>query len=676
MLALFLLMIAGYGAGAAGAMLVSPAGRARHLPLLAVMGGAGGGLALALVVLLTGSAFELRIPWLLSAGFGLRLRLDGLGALFLMLVSGSAIPVLVYDVGYATHATDRWARARFRALLILFVTAMSLVPCADNVLTFGFLWEGMSLASYLLVLTDPRNRETVRAGVWYLAMAHAGFALILAALMLAGGAGAAGFADLRAAAPALTAGTRDAVFVLALLGFGSKAGIVPLHVWLPRAHPAAPSHVSALMSGVMLKLGVYGLLRIGLDILGGGPAWWGVVTLLLGLLTAIAGVLYALMQDDLKRLLAYSSVENIGLVTIGVGAGFLFLGLGAGAAAILALSAALYHAVNHAAFKGLLFLGAGAVLRATGTRDMNRLGGLIRRLPATAGCFLVGALALAGLPPLNGFASEWLLLQSLLPGVGVAGPLVAPLITVALGIFALTAGLGAVTAVKAFGITFLALPRSPEAERAEEAPRSMRGAMTLLAVACVGLGLGAGPILGTISGALAALGPLPAPGDASFTALSLTVSDGFASLSPALLALGLVALVAIVAFAVRRYAPPEPVRLGETWGCGRVVQTARMEYTSTAFAEPLRRVFAELYRPAEDLSIDYHPESRYFVRSIAYRSGVVPWFDRYLYGPLLLQVQALATTVRRLQSGSAHAYLAYLVGALLVLLGVLLVSGS
>jgi formate hydrogenlyase subunit 3/multisubunit Na+/H+ antiporter MnhD subunit len=673
-LALFLLMAAGYGAGAVIAIVAAPTGPARHLPLgAAVLGGAAGG-ALALLVLLTGTPFEFAIPWLLPGGLGL--RLDGLGAFFLLLVSGGAIPAALYDLGYTASLGERWALARLHALFNLFLLAMGLVPCADTVLTFALAWEGMSLASYLLVLTDTRERETVRAGLWYLAMAQAGFALILAAFMLAGGAAVPGFADLRTSAHLLAASTRDLVFVLALLGFGSKAGLVPLHVWLPRAHPAAPSHVSALMSGVMIKLGVYGLLRLVLDILGGGPAWWGVVTVLLGLLTALVGVLYALMQDDLKRLLAYSSVENIGLVTIGVGAGLLFLSLGAGAAALLALGAALYHALNHAAFKGLLFLGAGVVQRAAGTRDMNRLGGLMRPLPVTAACFLVGSIALAGLPPLNGFASEWLLLQSLLPGVGVAGPLVAPLITVALGVFALTAGLAAVTAVKAFGITFLALPRSPEAAHAREAAAPLRGAMVMLAVACGGLGVAAAPIVAVICAALAALGRVPATGDTAFTALTLTVSDGFASMSPALLSAGLLALVAVVAFAVRRYGSPEPVRIGETWGCGRVGQTARMEYTATAFAEPLRRVFAEVYRPTEDFAIDRHPESRYFVRSIAYRSAIVPWFERYLYGSLVRQVRALAVRVRLIHSGSAHAYLAYLVGALLGLLGVLLVTGS
>src|SRR5215813_6916221 len=305
-------------------------------------------------------------------------------------------------------------------------------------------------------------------------MTHVGLALVLVAfVLLIPTSGAASFADLRGAAATLPGGVRSVVFMLAVLGFGAKAGLVPLHVWLPRAHPAAPSHVSALMSGVMVKLGVYGILRLTLDLLGVGPAWWGALLIGLGAASALVGVLYALTEDDLKRLLAYSSVENVGLVFIGLGAGLLFASVGEPAAAMLALAAALYHALNHGVFKGLLFLGAGAVAHAAGTRDMNRLGGLVGRLPWTAACFLVGALAIGGLPPFNGFVSEWLLFQSLLPAIGSAAPYVAPVMTLAVGALALTAGLAAAAFVKAFGITFLALPRSAEAERAHEAPTTM-----------------------------------------------------------------------------------------------------------------------------------------------------------------------------------------------------------
>ena len=674
MLSLFGLMLCGYALGAALAVL-SPGGRrARGLVATGVVVGGGAGLALALEVLLTGATFVLEAPAVLSGADGLLFRLDTLGAFFLGLVGLVAIPCGIYGAAYSEAYEGRYSLRLLGAMLNLFLLTMSLVPCAGNVLTFLLMWEGMSLTSYFLVLTEADEPDTVLAGGWYLAMTHAGLALVLSAfLLLAAGAASTAFSDLHVAARALSPSARNAVFLLALLGFGSKAGIIPLHVWLPRAHPAAPSHVSALMSGVMIKLGVYGLLRVGLDLLGGGPAWWGALLIGLGALSAVIGVLYALMENDLKRLLAYSSVENIGLVFIGLGAGFLFLSLKVNGAALLALAAALYHALNHAAFKGLLFLGAGSVLHATRTRDMNRLGGLIRGLPWTAACFLIGSLAIAGLPPLNGFVSEWLLFQSLLPGIGSPVPLVAPLMTLAVGVLALTGGLAAAGFVKAFGITFLAIPRSPAALHAHEAPLSMRVAMGILAAVCAGFGLAAVLILPALAAALAAPARIPAPALPLGSGLSLFMPGGFARMSPILVAVGLALTVGSTWLGVRVFGRRRPLRISETWGCGRVVQTPRMEYTSTAFAEPLRRVFAELYRPTQDLSIDFHPESKYFVQSLEYRSEIVPWFERYLYAPLVSRVRRWGIQARAIQSGSAHAYLAYLVIALVGLLALLLV---
>jgi hydrogenase-4 component B len=660
--------------GAVGALLM-PGGRSvRVLAAIGMVTGGGAGLALALRALLGGAVFAFDVPGLLSIADGLAFRLDGLGAFFLGLVGLLAIPSGIYGFAYSRAYEGRYSLRLLGAMLNMFLLTMSLVPCAGNVLTFLLMWEGMSLTSYFLVLTEADKPDTVAAAGWYLAMTHVGVAFALAAfLILAGAATTTAFGDLRAAAVTLTPATRNTVFLLALLGFGSKAGIVPLHVWLPRAHPAAPSHVSALMSGVMIKLGVYGLLRIGLDLLGGGPAWWGALLIGLGALSAVVGVLYALMENDLKRLLAYSSVENIGLVFIGLGAGFLFLGLGIRSAALLAFSAALYHALNHAGFKALLFLGAGSVLHAAHTRDMNQLGGLIRSLPWTAAFFLVGALAIAGLPPLNGFVSEWLLFQSLLPGIGSGAPMVAPLTTLAVGVLALTAGLAAAGFVKAFGITFLAIPRSPAAERAHEAPVAMRVGMGILAVACVAFGLAAAVVMPTLETTLAGPARLPVPVAEFGGGLSLSMPSAFARMSPPVVALGLLLATGGAWLAVRLFAARGPVRVGPTWGCGRIGQTPRMEYTSTAFAEPLRRVFAELYRPTQDLSIDFHPESRYFVQSIEYRSEIVPWFERYLYAPLVARIRRWGIQVRALQSGSAHAYLTYLVIALLGLLTLLLV---
>jgi formate hydrogenlyase subunit 3/multisubunit Na+/H+ antiporter MnhD subunit len=508
--------------------------------------------------------------------------------------------------------------------------------------------------------------------LWYLAMTHAGLLALLGAFFLLGPGDPAvtgwTFAAMRSGAPQLSSSTRNAIFLLALLGFGSKAGMVPFHVWLPRAHPAAPSHVSALMSAVMVKLGIYGLLRIGLDVLGGGPSWWGTLLIVLGAASALTGVLYALVADDLKKLLAYSTVENIGLVLLGVGAGFLFLSLSQPHAAMLAMAAALLHVINHAAFKGTLFLSAGSIVHATGTRDMNLMGGLVTRTPWTAATFLVGAMAIAALPPLNGFVSEWLLFQSFLPGVTSSQAAIAGLLTLGVGALALTGGLAAATFVKAFGISCLAIPRSTEAAHAHESPRSMRLGMVLMAASCPLLAFATIPMLTTITGALAGLGGLAWTTPAFHLGVTLRTPNGMAAMSPAAIGVVLVTALAGIWIVVRVVARPR-VRVGDTWGCGRIGQTPRMEYTSTAFAEPLRRVFDQLYRPNEDRAVGVvRPESPYYIQSMTYQTTIHPWFQRALYDPLIEGVEQVAGWARRMQSGSVNAYLGYIVFVLVVLL--------
>jgi hydrogenase-4 component B len=449
-----------------------------------------------------------------------------------------------------------------------------------------------------------------------------------------------------------------------------------MHIWLPRAHPAAPSHVSALMSGVMIKMGVYGVLRVGLDLLGSGPTWWGALVLLVGAVSAVLGILYALMENDLKRLLAYSSIENLGIIFIGVGAGFMFGGRGMETIAALAFIAALYHGLNHTAIKSLLFMGAGSVLHATHTRDMNRMGGLIKRLPQTALFFLVGAIAISGIPPLNGFVSEWLLFQALLPGVGFPQPIPAALMMLAVGMLALTGGLVVAGFVKAFGVTFLAMPRSPEAELAYEAPRSMQAGMALLVIACVVLGLAPFAVMPMLGKAIAGLDDLPAIMPKFSLNLSLQMPEGFAQISPTVAALGLLVVIGVVLLLMKILRANRQLRVSDLWGCGRIGQTPRMEYTSTAFAEPLRRVFAELYRPTKELTIDFNPESKYFVQSIEYKSEIRPWFEEFLYEPLLRLIRRAGSRVRQLQFGSLHAYLVYIFLALMLMLGALLLPVS
>ncbi|HTU53821.1 MAG TPA: hydrogenase 4 subunit B, partial [Acetobacteraceae bacterium] len=423
----------------------------------------------------------LGLPWL-----GWHFRLDALSAFFLFVVDLGAASASVFAIGYGRHEAEP---TRLLPFYPLFIAALQLVVLADDAFSFLFAWELMSLASWALVLVHHRDRESIRAGYVYLLMAVlSGFALLLCFGLLAGAAGSYGFDAMRLAHPA--PGLAALALLLALLGTGAKAGLVPVHAWLPLAHPAAPSHVSALMSGVMTKVAVYAFLRIAFDLLPIPPDWLGLVVLALGAITAVLGVLYALMQHDLKRLLAYHTVENIGIIFIGVGLAMVFRAdAGEQAAAALALTAALFHVFNHSVFKSLLFFGAGSVDAATGTRDMERQGGLIHRMPRTAFFFLIGCAAISALPPLNGFASEWLTFQAILLGPGLPewGPKI--VIPVAGALLALAAALAAACFVKAFGITFLGRPRSAEAAAAREADRFSVGAMGALAALCLLAGI-------------------------------------------------------------------------------------------------------------------------------------------------------------------------------------------
>jgi hydrogenase-4 component B len=665
---IFFIMVLAYALGAFIALLRGRGALGRGLVALGAVVGAGAGLTLGGAVLVSGQPLTVSVPYLIPLT-GLALRLDGLGAFFLIVVGLVGASAALYGFGYAEAYEGRYSLRVMGAMFNILLLSLSLQVLADNGLTFLLMWEIMSLAAYWLVLTEHDQRGTIRAGEWYIAMTHAGFAALVAMfLLLSGGELTTSFAAMRSGAASLTPLVRDAVFLLALLGFGSKAGIVPLHVWLPLAHPCAPSHVSALMSGVVIKMGIYGLVRLGLDLLGGGPVWWGGLVLGLGAVSALLGVLYALMEHDLKRLLAYHSVENIGIILIGLGAGLVFHSYGLMTLAALGFIGGLYHTLNHATFKGLLFLGAGSVLHATHTRNMEELGGLIKRMPWTALFFLIGSAAISALPPLNGFASEWLVFQALLGGFNLPVPEVAVLMPVAVGMLALTSGLAAACFVKAFGISFLAIPRSHEAEHAHEAPLSMRLGMAILALACVGLGLAPFAVVPALGGVLTGLGNLPDTRPAFTFNLSVQAPAAFGQMSPTLVAVGLLMILALMPVMMRLWRVNRRLRLGDTWGCGRIGQTPRMEYTATAFAEPLRRVFAELYRPTRELTIDFKPESRYFVQSIEYKSEITPVFDRLIYDPFLRLVWFAAQQVRRLQAGSLHLYLVYVTVVLMILL--------
>ncbi|GAA3440261.1 proton-conducting transporter membrane subunit [Kutzneria kofuensis] len=616
----------------------------------ALCGAAG---AAAGVSAMAGVVYTAAFPALLPLS-GVTITVDSMSGLFLAVTGAVALVSAVYGVGYArADANGRLPQA----VLPLFVVAMMLVVSAGNVAALLMCWELMALCSLVLVLTEHRRRpEVAGAGRWYAAMTHFGFVAILAGLLVfTAAAGDDSFSALRAAAHHLSPTAASVVFLATLAGFGSKAGVVPLHVWLPRAHPEAPSHVSALMSAAMVNLGVYGIVRVGFDLLGGGQRWWWLLTLAVGAVSAVYGILQAAMSTDLKRLLGYSTTENMGLVLVGLGAA----GMVADDPVLagLAVAAALLHMVNHAAFKTVLFLAAGSVQHGAGSRDLDALGGLQKSMPFTAGAFGLGALAASALPPGTAFVSEWLLLQALIHGRPSSGTAAAIMMPVAVAAVALTAGLAVATFVKAFGVGFLARPRSDGAAAARESPASMVVAMAIAVAACVVLAVlptALLPALGTLSGRLVGAGE-PAVVDG----ITIRLSGVSGVLSPLMLALALAAAVLVLVALVRLVVTRRARRAARLWDCGAGPLSPRMEYTATSFAEPLQRVFDDVVRPETDVDITHVRESSYLVKAVQYRSQVPDRIERRLYAPLLKAVGVWGTAARRLATGSVHRYLGY-----------------
>lgn len=628
--------------------------------------------ALGVLALVAPAPLEARFGDVL--GFALvAVRIDGLAGLFLLMLGAVGAAASIFAVGYTGgdgHGSGPTAspvqRDRTAAALPAFLLSLGLVFASADAVAFLLAWEVMALSSAVLVVGSRPTPAVARAGYVYLALTHlATAALIVAFGILAATSGSTDLAGFGAAAAGLPGPGRDALFVLFVIGFGTKAGAIPFHIWLPRAHPVAPSHVSALMSGVLVKAGVFGLVRFGLEILGPGPAWWGLALLAIGLVSAILGALYALMENDLKRLLAFSTIENVGIILIGLAVAVLASGRGIALLGTLALTAALVHALNHSLFKAALFLAAGSVGAAAGTRDLNRLGGLARVMPVTALVFVLGAAAISGLPPLNGFTGEWLTFGALLAaGADIAlSPLVRSAVLVAVAGLGLTAALAVATFVKASGVGFLALPRSEGAATARETSRSMGAGMAILAVACIVAAVGAGPLvtlvgsvageaLGTHGATLTTAGPLAVSGAAG--------SPGYAAAPVALL----LVLVTALAWAAGRRG--RTTRRVPTWTCG-IVPDARFSYTSASYAKLVRLYFGGILRHERELTVELHPGTP-FPRTVRYRGGARHVLDERVYAPLHRTAVGAAQLARRLQSGSLQLYLAYTVTAVVILL--------
>ncbi|HEY9844317.1 MAG: proton-conducting transporter membrane subunit [Candidatus Sericytochromatia bacterium] len=645
------LMAAGAGSMGLGALAALLPGRLRH-GCSAAAGMLGSLLLLigALMLLLQGQTRLVFWP-LGHELLELNLRIDPLAAFFIALVAVVALPVHLYSLGYLQ--LDEYCGRNTRliwALTHLFVLSMLGVVAANQAVAFLISWESMALLSFFLVISDTRSRESRRAGFLYLAMTHVGTAaLLLMFLLLARISGSLVFSDWVGLGGHLAGGLKSGLFALALLGFGAKAGLIPLHIWLPEAHPAAPGHVSALMSGVMLKTALYGLLRFVFEVLAPFPYAWGMLLMLLCVLTAFLGIVYAAESTDIKRLLAYSSIENIGIILLPVGLAMIFQSAGFTALAQLALVASLFHALNHAIFKGLLFLAAGAVVSQVHTRDLDAMGGLIRSMPRTAALFLVGALSLCAFPPFNGFISKWLIYQSLLASFQLPSTLLKLVAPISAAILGLVGALAAATLVKAFSTAFLALPRSHHARHGQEAPLSMQAGMALLAGLCLLLGVLPQAPLRLISGLSRHLLPAPLSGSAlGLDSLQISLEQPLqATASPAGLLLLLLILIPLGLVLPRLLGRPSPLRREITWSCG-VTPESRFEHNASGFQQPLELVFGQIQQTA-------------------------PGYLEHVYRPLARGLDRLSARMSRLQSGNLHLYLAYVfVTLVLTLIWVLL----
>jgi formate hydrogenlyase subunit 3/multisubunit Na+/H+ antiporter MnhD subunit len=603
-----------------------------------------------------------RAPELLVLPLGLpdlpfHLRLDALSGFFVLLIGTAGAGISTFAAGYF-----RTGEGTAPGLLCLqyhvFLASMVLVVLADDAYLFMVAWETMALSSYFLVTTQHRIPEIRRAGFLYLLIAHVGaISILLCFGVLQGGSWQFTFDAMRG--PTLTPAWASVAFLLALLGFGAKAGLVPLHVWLPEAHPAAPSPVSAMMSGLMLKTAAYGVLRVSFDLLHTGLWWWGALTLGVGLFTALFGAVFAAVQTDMKRLLAYSSIENVGVIFTGIGLAILFRAFDLHLLAALALSAALIHCLNHALFKSLLFLATGSVLHATRERNLGKLGGLIRRMPWVAALALVGTLAIAGLPPLNGFVSEWLLLQAFFSTPQIPKPFVNMLVPLGAAALALTAALAGYVMVKFYGVIFLGQPREPALMKAHDAGWLQRLGLSWLALGCVLLGaLPQLSLAATTSITRNLLGAAVQPGTSAWWIAPIAPER--ASYSGLVLLVGTVGVVGVTFVLVRRLYHGR-VRRTAPWDCGYPWQTPRMQDTAEGFGQPIRHIFGAAFHMERQLPAPTDSAPRY-------RIHIEDRFWRALYLPIGRGVQRLAEAVSILQGGRLAIYLLY---AFLTLLGLL-----
>jgi len=642
-----------FGTGAAGSLIFANRGRwPTFIGAGSVIVGSLFGIVPALRVALGAPPQSLRIAWDVPYG-SLYFRLDALSAFFLLPIFLICALAALYGAQYLEAYRGRKALAPPWFFLNVLTASMVVVVLAHNAILFLTAWETMALSSFFLVTFEDEKESTRQAGWTYLVASHIGTAFLLVLFVLLSKAnGSMDFDRFSASAGA------GLLFVLALIGFGTKAGFVPLHVWLPEAHPAAPSHVSAVMSAVMIKTGIYGLLRI-LTFLGPPQAWWGWTLCAIGLTSGVLGVLLALAQHDLKRLLAYHSVENIGIIALGLGVGMVGLSAGAPFIAIAGFAGALLHVLNHALFKGLLFFGAGNVAHGTHTREIDRMGGLLRRMPGTGATFLIGAAAISGLPPLNGFISEFLIYLASFKGavsLGASGNV--PMLAALSGL-ALIGGLAAACFAKAFGIVFLGHPRTEHAENAHEAGLAMLAPGFILAAGCIAIGLFGSAVVRSM-----------APLISTVTGLSLIpVGQNLAEASNSVARVGyfgavLIGLATLLSLARRIALSPRRVATAETWGCGYASPSPRMQYTGASFAQPLTEIFAAFLQTHQSFT----GLEEFFPQAAEFHTHTDDPYQSYVFRPLFRGISRGMTYLRPLQQGKVQLYVLYIAITLLALL--------
>lgn len=616
-------------------------------------------LGFGITALATGTTIAIKVYGIGILQTAFSVRIDPLAAFFISTIAIVALAASIYGLSYQRQFLGTYRLGPFGFFYNTFIASMLAVLVADDGLFFLIAWEIMTAVSYFLVVFEWRERQNVSAGLLYMLISQLGAAFLLGAMLLMHAAtGSWEFEAVRNGGGIAGLGG-VLILAFALVGLSTKAGVIPLHIWLPEAHPAAPSHVSALMSGVMIKTAIFMMIRFFVEFFSVDPIW-GLIILGLGAISSLLGVLYALAEHDIKRLLAFHSVENIGIILLGLGSAIVFFGYGAELPGIVALAASLYHTVNHALFKSLLFLSAGSVVHATGTRNMEEYGGLIKRMPYTAFFFLIGAIAISGLPPFNGFVSEWLTFQSLFVGIA-ALPLAIKIVFLAgAASLAFTGGLAAACFVKAFGATFLARPRGNCADMAHESDALMCVPMACLAFLALVFGVAATSVTSVVAHIAASLKGLAAgPIVVANPLQTITVGD-FSSVTMMSVSLLIALMIGGVYVGFRAIARRRKTVLSRSWNCGAPL-TSRMEISATAFSRSIITVFGGLLRPSIQKDAEYHDASmRYFVKSRTIHLSVPNLYRAYIYDPTVLLIERGAFLTKKIQTGNLNMYLLYM----------------